>query len=87
VTDFRVRLSTGLWDVVLTKAHGVTTYQRSMVIAQSRESRDRLDTFIHETLHASAKDLPEAEVARIAADIAAVLWRAGYRKHQQRKKL
>jgi hypothetical protein len=79
--DFRIRLSTGTWDIIVSPLHGVTAYDKVIVIEPSRESRERLDTFVHETIHAAARSMPEAEVARIAKDIAAVLWKAGYRRN------
>jgi hypothetical protein len=38
-----------------------------------------LDTLVHELLHASCWDLSEESVESAASDIAAVLWRLGYR--------
>jgi hypothetical protein len=78
--DFSVKLSTGRWDYVLEPICGITVYDKIVVIKPSRENRDRLDTFVHETLHASCKGMSEAEVTRVAADLAKVLWRAGYRR-------
>jgi hypothetical protein len=40
---------------------------------------DRLDTIIHESLHACFADLDESVVGETATDIARLLWRLGYR--------
>jgi hypothetical protein len=39
----------------------------------------RLDTLIHETVHAERPDLSEDEVLTLASNIAKVLWGEGYR--------
>jgi hypothetical protein len=77
--DFNLQLSTGNWTFVLQPIQGVTLNGRAVVITPSKEGRNRLDTFIHETLHVSSPEMTEAEVNRIAGDISRVLWRAGYR--------
>lgn len=82
--DFHVTLSTGRWCFVLEPLHGITVgnkgHERVVVVPPCGETKDRLDTLIHETLHASKPSLSEAEVVRLAGDIAKVLWRAGYRR-------
>lgn len=49
-------------------------------IRRSLRGRRELDTLIHEMLHAAMWDLDESAVHDTAHDIAAVLWRLGYRK-------
>ena len=44
-----------------------------------------LDTCIHEALHACFWDLDEEAVDATAADIAAFLWRLGWRKKVKRR--
>ena len=78
--DFAIVLSTGSWAFVLEPLQGVTLNGPAVVIPPSRESRDRLDTFIHETLHVSLPSMSEAEVERVAGDVSKVLWKAGYRR-------
>lgn len=80
--DFKVRLSTGWWKVVVEPILGWCNYKElnTIIVRPSTENMDRLDTIIHEALHASKKGMSEAEVARVATDIARVVWRAGYRK-------
>ena len=78
--DFTVELSTGNWEFILDDPVGVTVHEAGVVIIKhSRNNLDRLDTFIHETLHTSDPALSEEDVARIAGDVAKVLWKAGYR--------
>lgn len=78
--DFQIYLSTGLWKYTLEYFKGVTCWDaQQIVIAPCKHTRDRLDTIIHETLHASCPTLSEREVERISGDIAKVVWRCQYR--------
>ena len=43
----------------------------------------RLDTIIHETLHAALWDLDEEAIEETATAIAEILWRLGYREEQE----
>lgn len=67
---------------MVSENRGLTVYCPAIVVSPSANTLDRLDTFIHEALHAASPKLTEREVRRIAGDLAAVLWRAGYR-HQR----
>ena len=83
--DFDLVLSTRKWQFILTAVEGLTAskaagYAGMVCVAPSRESLNRLDTIVHETLHASLPGLSEAEVSRVAGDVAKVLWKAGYRR-------
>lgn len=78
--DFWVKLSTGWTYYLVERVRGFTAWGQTVRIDPAPESRDRLDSFCHETLHASKPSLSEAEVVRLAGDLAAVLWRAGYRR-------
>jgi len=78
--DFSIKLSTGTWRVVMRPCEGLTIYGQTMVINTPNENEERLDTIVHETLHASNYKLTEAEVSRMANDISSVLWKAGYRR-------
>jgi hypothetical protein len=49
-------------------------------IRKGLRGRQELDTLIHEMLHAAYWDMDEGAVHDAAHDIAAVLWRLGYRK-------
>lgn len=80
--DFTVKLSTGKWTYVLTPIHGMAIYPQepTVYVEPCRETKDRLNTFCHETLHTALPDMTEKEVDRVAGDLAEVLWRAGYRR-------
>lgn len=43
---------------------------------------DELEVILHEALHACAWDHKEEWVTQAAADLARLLWRLGYRRHQ-----
>jgi hypothetical protein len=49
-------------------------------IWQGVKGKDKLDTLIHELLHAAGWHIDEAFVAQFASDAAQVLWRLGYRE-------
>ncbi len=48
-------------------------------ILASTENLTRLDTLIHECLHAVDFEIKERTIAHAASDIARVLWTCGYR--------
>jgi hypothetical protein len=54
---------------------------KAIRIRKGIKGRQELDTLIHEMLHAAYWDMDEGAVNDAAHDIAAVLWRLGYRKH------
>lgn len=41
---------------------------------------DRLDTILHESLHAALWPIDEEHITAAATDIAGLLWRLGYRR-------
>lgn len=49
-------------------------------IVRGQEPREELDTIIHECLHATDWHKDEAWVTEVSTDIAAVLWKLGWRK-------
>lgn len=51
----------------------------TLYVLNSLKGRLRLDTCIHEMLHAALPDKSEGWVNGIATDMAKVLWEAGYR--------
>lgn len=60
---------------------GVCSAPRPFIaIRPTARGRRRLELIIHEALHASDYDKPEAEVARTARDVAGLLWKLGYKK-------
>ena len=42
--------------------------------------RSRLNTTVHEALHAGDWELPEKQIRTLTAYVVEVLWRAGYRR-------
>ena len=58
-----------------------STRGKEIRIAARLAGVDQLDTLIHEMIHAGGwATFDEAFVTHLAADIARVLWRLGYRK-------
>lgn len=55
---------------------------REIRVRQTLRGKARLETIIHEALHAQTWDRTEADVARSARELAALLWRCGYREVQ-----
>lgn len=55
---------------------------KKIKVRKSLKGKIRLDVLIHEMLHASDWNRCEESVAKIATDIAEVLWRLGY-KHDE----
>lgn len=49
-------------------------------VLEKLKGKDRLDCVIHELLHAACWDLAEETVDQTATDVAAVLWKLGYRR-------
>lgn len=52
---------------------------KEIVVSSQLSGCERLDTLIHEMLHAANWHLDEEFVTQCAGDIAKVLWRIGYR--------
>jgi len=52
---------------------------KTIVIRPNLSDRDKLDTAVHEALHACYWDMDEEAVNEGASDIAKFLWRLGYR--------
>jgi hypothetical protein len=52
---------------------------KSIRINRSLEGEEKLETIIHECLHAANWHYAEESLAQAAEDIARVLWRLGYR--------
>lgn len=52
---------------------------KKIVVRQSLRGVERLETLLHEFLHASVWDFDEEAVERIACDMARSLWKLGYR--------
>lgn len=53
---------------------------KTIRVLNSLKGEERLDTVIHEALHAAHWDLAEDAVNQTATDLAKLLWRLGYRR-------
>ena len=53
---------------------------KSIRIAQNQGDFDKLDTIIHEVLHAADWHKSEEWVGTVGTDLARILWRLGYRR-------
>ncbi len=53
---------------------------KAISIARKLRGERQLEVLLHELLHASNWQLDEEHITQIAADIAHVLWRLGYRR-------
>ena len=64
--------------------HGTTEQyrlnKRIMLIAVDPDTKDELETCIHESLHAENWAATEKVVERVSREIADFLWRLGYRR-------
>lgn len=79
--DFSVKLSTGTWTVIRTSFQGLTVWEGKVsIVHYSVSEKNYLDSHVHEALHAAERSFSEAEVVRLAKDITAYLWAAGYRR-------
>lgn len=54
--------------------------KREIRVRQVLRGKARMETVIHEALHAQTWTRTEADVARSARELAALLWRCGYRE-------
>lgn len=58
--------------------------QRHRILIESRlKGRARLETIIHECLHATNPTASEEHVTQTASEIARVLWTLGYKQQQE----
>lgn len=63
------------------KLAGFCDYEnRTVAICTSQKDLDRLDTEIHEALHAMQWFASEEHTTQCATTLAGILWRLGYRK-------
>ena len=90
MTDRRVKIRGKYWwlkFVTAKETHGhlgecdhPTVSEKSIRIRKTLKGENRLDTIIHELLHAGQWDLNEEAVEELASDIARVLTALGYRE-------
>jgi len=62
----------GLWD----------SHERTIAVDDRQTEEERLNTLIHEALHALAPQWGEQRVSDNADFVAAILWKAGYRRRK-----
>ena len=63
------------------KALGMAHHGDELVeISPNQNSRERLDTVVHETLHLLSPDMTEKQVTSYANRIAKILWKDGWRR-------
>lgn len=68
------------------KLCGLCEYdKRTVSICKSLSGLDRLDTELHEALHACQGFASEEHVAEVATTLATILWSLGYRRDANEK--
>lgn len=82
--------STGKFRLLFDRLHGICVYpdadapnqpdERTIIIDPDLKGQARLETLIHESLHAENHDLTEEQVTAAGRNIARLLWRLGYRE-------
>lgn len=85
----RVKLCGKYWQLRFTTLHlhsgecdAPRKRDKEIRIDKRLAGRDQLETLIHEMLHATDWRADEEHVQEAAEDIAAVLWRLGYRRSE-----
>jgi hypothetical protein len=80
----RVKIRGKVWtirDADLDGNLGECTWADRLIEIQPRQSDpDRLDTLIHEMLHALYQTMAEKEVRRVAKALAEAIWKDGWRR-------
>lgn len=77
----RVKIGKNTWTVQEANIYGLCEHSDRLISLQAgQRGKLRLDTLIHEVLHASRPDVSEADVAEIARDLTAALWQDGWRR-------
>ena len=85
--------SSGLYRIDLeTEFHGFAELHRKpkpgellLWINPRLRGKSKLETIIHESIHAEFPDMPESKVAAAGENIARLVWRLGYREQKQKK--
>ncbi len=87
----KFRLWKEIWTVLFAKSVGkdfvgeCNHSQKTIRVLRSLRGRDRMDTLIHEMLHAVLPDEEELWVNSVASDMSQVLWEYGYRNVKEAK--
>jgi len=80
----RVRILNQVWDIkdaADIKPFGLCDHETRKIWIRERQSEsERLDTLIHEVLHALAPDADEQSVTRMAKTVSNILWRDKWRR-------
>jgi hypothetical protein len=87
--DFKIKLSTGNIFVIIEPVSGVAFSggaEGCVINAKNINSREYLDSYIHELYHIICPNASEKEVERIANDLSKVLWKRGYRLRKNKFK-
>lgn len=90
------RLWTSIWKLLFvrkipSKDHKTTIGEcdhenRVLKVVDELRGLERLDTIIHEMLHAVLPEKDELWVESVASDMANVLWETGYRNVKEKRK-
>ena len=89
------RLWTGIWKILFVRNIPDKKYRilgecehdaRIIRVLSSLRGKEKLDTLVHEMLHAVLPEQEELWVNSVASDIATVLWDYGYRNINENKK-
>ncbi len=67
------------------KAIGWAYHDNKILIDDRLVGKKKLDTEIHEFLHAAYPDLNEEAVCETATDLAKILWMLGYRLNEDKE--
>jgi hypothetical protein len=78
-----VKIAGKIWTVREIDLCGLCEHDSQMITLQyGQKGKKRMDTLIHEFLHAARPDVLEADVAEIANIITDALWRDGWRREK-----
>lgn len=81
----RVKIDGEAWTVQEAVLQGLCSHGSNTVLINPMQSdKSRLDTIVHEMVHATRPKMSEENVSRVAAACTAVLWKDGWRKRNAR---
>ena len=79
----RVKINGVRWRVTDQAVDGMCDHDGNLVYVDPKQKgRERLDTLIHEMLHATRPEMGEENVAAVAKVLTTVLWRNGWRRRR-----
>jgi len=83
----RVKIDDEIWTVQDAVLLGVCLHGPNTVVINPLQSdKKRLDTVIHEMVHATRPKMCEENVSRVAAACSAVLWKDGWRRRARARR-